>query len=92
MANEPDDGAARTILDPDAIHESRTGYYFDCPECGSPATIQNIIEHERCNGYLNEQVEGIDFDVEDVDCTARLRLELAYTSDPDDEGWPDQGK
>ncbi|WP_276300409.1 hypothetical protein [Halorussus lipolyticus] len=84
-ANAPDDvdweEAARMELEPDAIHESDSGYYFDCPECGSPATVENIIEERRCNGYLNEQVEGIDFDVENVTCTALLQLELAYTSD-----------
>lgn len=85
MANESEDvdwdEAARMELEPDAIHEGESGYYFDCPECGSPATIENIIERGRCNGYLNEQVEGIDFDVENVSCTAVLRLEMAYTSD-----------
>jgi hypothetical protein len=77
--------AARMELEPDAIHESDSGYYFDCPECGSPATIENIIEHGRCNGYLNEQVEGIDFEVENVSCSAVLRLEMAYTSTPETE-------
>ncbi|NEU57417.1 hypothetical protein [Halorussus sp. MSC15.2] len=77
--------AARMELEPDAIHESRDGYYFDCPECGSPATIENIIEHGRCNGYLDEQVEGIDFDVENKSCSAVLRLEMAYTAEPESE-------
>ncbi|WP_210424991.1 hypothetical protein [Halorussus halobius] len=77
--------AVRMELEPDAIHESRDGYYFDCPECGSPATIDNIIEERRCNGYLNEQVEGIDFDVENVSCSAVLRLELAYSAGPESE-------
>ncbi|PSP55876.1 hypothetical protein BRC82_03910 [Halobacteriales archaeon QS_1_67_19] len=72
-------------LKSDALHESRDGYYFDCPECGSPATIDNIIEHGRCNGYLDEQVEGIDFDVENKSCSAVLRLEMAYTSAPETE-------
>ena len=88
-ANAPDDvdwdEAARMELEPDAIHESDSGYYFDCPECGSPATIDNIIEEGRCNGYLNEQVEGIDFEVENVSCSARLRLEMAYTADSESE-------
>jgi len=84
-ANAPDDGdwddAARMELEPDAIHESESGYYFDCPECGSPATVENIIEEGRCNAYLNEQIESVGFDVENVSCSARLQLELAYTSD-----------
>lgn len=79
------DEAARMELKSDALHESRDGYYFDCPECGSPATIDNIIEHGRCNGYLDEQVEGIDFDVENKSCSAVLRLEMAYTSAPETE-------
>jgi len=77
--------AARMELEPDAIHGSREGYYFDCPECGSPATVDNIIEEHRCNGYLNEQVEGIDVDVENVSCSAVLRLELAYSAEPESE-------
>lgn len=77
--------AARTELDPDTLHESKDGYYFDCPECGSPATIQNLIQHGRCNGYLNEQVEGIDFEVENISCSAVLRLEMAYTAAPETE-------
>ncbi|WP_198661984.1 hypothetical protein [Halorussus litoreus] len=79
------ESAVRMELEPDAIHEARDGYYFDCPECGSPATIDNIIEEGRCNGYLNEQVEGIDFEVENVSCTAVLRLEMAYTSGSEPE-------
>ncbi|WP_208023486.1 hypothetical protein [Halorussus pelagicus] len=91
MANSknPDDvdwdDAARMELEPDAVHEGEGGYYFDCPECGSPATIDNIIEEGRCNGYLNEQVEGVDVDMATVSCSARLQLELAYTADPQSE-------
>ena len=77
--------AARMELNPDALHESDSGYFLDCPECGSPATVENIVEHGRCNGYLDEQVEGVDFDVENVSCSAVLQLELAYTSDPESE-------
>jgi len=79
------EAAARMELEPDALHESESGYYFDCPECGSPATVENLVQHGRCNGYLDEQVEGLDFDVSNVSCTARLRLELAYTSDAENE-------
>lgn len=76
--------AAHMELDPDTLHESRSGYYLDCPECGSPATIENVVQHGRCNAYLGEQVEGVDFEVENISCTARLQLELAYTSDTED--------
>ena len=79
------ENAARMELEPDAIHESDSGYYFDCPECGSPATIENIIEEGRCNGYLNEEIESIGFDVENVSCSAILRLEMAYTAAPETE-------
>ena len=75
------DDAARMELNADAVHEGEGGYYLDCPECGSPATVENIIEEGRCNGYLNEPVEGVDVDVANVSCSARLQLELAYTSD-----------
>jgi hypothetical protein len=79
------ENAARMELGPDAVHESEEGYYLDCPECGSPATIDNIIEEGRCNGYLNEQVEGIDFEVEQMSCSAVLQFELAYTAEPETE-------
>jgi hypothetical protein len=79
------ENAARMELDPDTLHETAEGYYFDCPECGSPATVENIVKQSRCNGYLNEPVEGVDVDVENVSCSARLQLELAYTADPDSE-------
>ncbi len=79
------ENAARMELDKDALHESESGYYFDCPGCGSPATVENIIEEGRCNGYLDEQVEGIDFEVENISCSAVLQLELAYTADPESE-------
>ncbi|USZ68979.1 hypothetical protein NGM10_04385 [Halorussus salilacus] len=79
------DEAVRMELDPDTMHETKSGYYFDCPECGSPATIENIVQHGRCNGYLDEQVEGIDFEVENISCSAVLRLELAYTAESESE-------
>ncbi|WP_132057496.1 hypothetical protein [Halorussus amylolyticus] len=86
MDNDMDwEEAARMELGPDTLHESQGSHYLDCPECGSPATIENVVQHGRCNGYLDEQVEGVDFDVEKISCTARLRLELAYTSDSEAE-------
>ncbi|WP_225741160.1 hypothetical protein [Halorussus halophilus] len=72
---------ARMELEPDAWHETEAGYYLDCPECGSPATLDNVIEKGRCNAYLGDQRDWMEVDVSDLSCTAKLRLELAYTSD-----------
>lgn len=72
---------ARMELEPDAWHETEEGYYLDCPQCGSPTSIDNIVEHGRCNAYLGDQRDWMDIDVSDLSCTAKLSLELAYTSD-----------
>ncbi len=92
MTNSADDpvdfdweDAARMELNADTVHENEDSPYLDCPECGSPATVENIIEEGRCNAYLNEQIESVGFDVENVSCSARLQLELAYTADPESE-------
>ena len=72
---------ARMELEPDAWHETEEGYYLDCPECGSPATVDNIIEQGRCNAYLGDQRDWMEMDVSDLTCTAKLSLELAYKSE-----------
>ncbi|MHC3437536.1 hypothetical protein ACYJ1Y_05380 [Natrialbaceae archaeon A-gly3] len=75
--------AARMELEPDAFHQDDKGYYVDCPECGSAATITNVIEHGRCNGYLDQEREETDVDEAetDLECTAQLSLELVYDSE-----------
>ena len=72
-------------LTPDAWHQNDDGnYYIDCPECGSAATLMNVVKHGRCNGYLDQHVDETELDEAAMDCTARLRFELAYVSDPGD--------
>ncbi len=76
--------AAYTELSPDAWHQHGDGTYsLDCPECGSAATLMNVVKHGRCNGYLDQREPATDIDEETVDCTATLWLELGYTSHPD---------
>ncbi|MDJ1432787.1 hypothetical protein [Halostagnicola sp. A-GB9-2] len=76
-------GVARMELEPDAWHQNDDGnYYLDCPECGSAATLMNVVEHNRCNGYLDQQEGETELDEGRMECTAKLTLELAYTSDP----------
>lgn len=74
-------------LDADAWHQNDQGnYYIDCPECGSAATISNVVTHGRCNGYLDERESETELDEAAMSCTAKLSFELVYTSDPDTGG------
>ncbi|WP_339105434.1 hypothetical protein [Haloterrigena salinisoli] len=87
MSERDREDAAYTELTPDSWHQNdEGGYYLDCPECGSAATLMNIVKHGRCNGYMDQREEETELDEEGeegVDCTAKLTLELGYTSDPD---------
>ncbi|ELY35987.1 hypothetical protein [Natronorubrum tibetense] len=84
QANRED--IAFTELTPDSWHQNDEGdYYLDCPECGSAASLMTIVKHGRCNGYMDQQEDGTELDEAELDCTATLRLELGYTSDPDPE-------
>ncbi|ELY59116.1 hypothetical protein C491_07241 [Natronococcus amylolyticus DSM 10524] len=79
------DEAAYTELEPDAWHQNEQGNYsIDCPECGSEATLMNVVKHGRCNGYLSKHDEDIELDTQPMDCTAKLWFELGYVSDPDE--------
>ncbi len=76
--------AAYTELPPDAWHQNGEGtYYLDCPECGSAATLMNVVTHGRCNAYMDQREHETELDEETVDCTAKLWLELGYTSQPE---------
>ena len=86
----PDESAARMTLDADAWHQNQDGnYYVDCPECGSAATLSNVVAHGRCNGYLDERETETRVDESAMSCTAQLSLELVYTSDPEASGEDD---
>jgi hypothetical protein len=77
------DGEARMELDPEAVHQQSDGYYLDCPECGSPVSLVQIIEVGRCTGSLDAdetEVEGDDTELQDPQCTAALSLELVWES------------
>ncbi|MEY7849236.1 hypothetical protein AB7C87_08560 [Natrarchaeobius sp. A-rgal3] len=76
--------AAYTELSPDAWHQNEEGnYYIDCPECGSAATLSNVVDRGRCNGYLDQREGDTELDEQAFDCTAKLWFELGYVSDPD---------
>lgn len=80
--DEQRDGA-RLELTPDTIHEEDDGQFLDCPACGSPASITQIIERGRCTGSLDaENTETYDDDQElqEQGCTAALSLELVWES------------
>ncbi|ELY88013.1 hypothetical protein [Natrialba taiwanensis] len=81
--------AAYTELTPDTWHQNDEGnYYIDCPECGSAATLMNVVQHGRCNGYLDQREGETELDEEDMGCTAKLWFELGYVSDPDSDSDP----
>ena len=74
------DDAVRMELTPDAWHQNDEGnYYVDCPECGSAASLMNVVKHGRCNGYLDQQEDETELDEQAMNCTANLWLELGYT-------------
>jgi len=86
MSEHSREDAAHTELTPDSWHQNDEGnYYIDCPECGSAATLMNVVAHGRCNGYLDQQESETELDEEALDCTAKLWFELGYTSDPEPE-------
>ena len=75
-------GSARMELEPDAWHQGDEGPYLDCPECGSPAYLTDVLRTGRCTGYKGENV-GQEA-AEDVGgfCTAKLSLELVWEEEP----------
>lgn len=78
--------AAYTELEPDAWHQTGKGAYsIDCPECGSEATLMNVVKHGRCNGYLSKHEDDVELDTQPMDCSAKLWFELGYVSDPEEE-------
>lgn len=73
--------AARMQLTPDDLHEAEGGLALDCPECGSIATVQQIVDEGRCSARLEaEETEVLSHD-EEMPCTARLSLELVWASE-----------
>ncbi|THE65711.1 hypothetical protein D8Y22_05960 [Salinadaptatus halalkaliphilus] len=83
MSERDREAAAHMELTPDSWHQTDDGnYYIDCPECGSAATLMNVVDRGRCNGYLDQQEDETELEEEAMDCTAKLWLELGYTSDP----------
>lgn len=74
-----DDDGARMVLEPDALHESEEALWIECPSCGSPATIDQIVEHGRCSNYLDAEVsESGGQQLQDVECDAKFSLELVW--------------
>lgn len=85
MTDNGDDDAVRMELGSDAWHQDEDGqFYIDCPECGSAATLSNIVNHGRCNGYMDQQQSDTELDEQAMPCSASLSLDLVYASDPDE--------
>ncbi|MFC7231920.1 hypothetical protein ACFQMM_21810 [Saliphagus sp. GCM10025308] len=79
MTKHDTEDAAYMDLTPDSWHQHDGSYAIDCPECGSLASLSNVIEHNRCNGFLARHSEG---ESEGTDCTAKLWFELGYSEEP----------
>ena len=74
---------ARMELTPDTVHEEDDGQFLDCPACGSPVSVTQIIEIGRCTGDIDaEDTETVDHDqqLQQPGCTAELSLELYWES------------
>ncbi|WP_221621661.1 hypothetical protein [Halocatena pleomorpha] len=81
--NEKTPTKARMIIEPDALHEGEDELFLDCPQCGSTTTISRILNKGRCSGYLDaKEAESTTEDEQLLDpiCTAKLSLELVWTS------------
>jgi len=79
-SGEPAEGA-RMALTPETIHEGDGEQFLDCPQCGSPASLTQIIETGRCTGQLDaEETETYAEDqrLQETGCTADLSLELVW--------------
>lgn len=78
-STERDSDGARMVLEPDALHEGEEENWIDCPSCGSPASITQVVEHGRCSNYLDAEVsESGTQQLQDVECEAELSLELVW--------------
>jgi len=65
----------------ETIHEGDGEQFLDCPQCGSPASLTQIIETGRCTGQLDaEETETYaeDQQLQETGCTADLSLELVW--------------
>lgn len=86
MSDESDErgspAGARMTLEPDDVHQGDEEPYLDCPACGSPATLTQIVEEGRCSGYLDADVTETEDEerLQDPACTAKLSLELVWES------------
>jgi hypothetical protein len=70
------------LIEPDAIHEGEDGIYLDCPQCGSNASIEQIVTRGHCSGHVNSEVKDAvdDANLQGDGCTAELALELVWES------------
>lgn len=76
-ANTSTDGA-RMKLEPNAIHETDSGIYLDCPQCGSNVSVAQVVQEGRCTGALEDDMAETEDETRLQDCTAKLSLELVW--------------
>lgn len=77
-----EESTTRMELGPDAFHEN-DGLSIDCPQCGSTVPLQFLITEGRCPNALDPDEVEVETDVtspQDVECSAKLDLELVWTA------------
>lgn len=78
---EPIADGARMELEPDAVHETESGVFLDCPKCGSNISIVQVVSEGRCTGNLDDEVAETEDDTTlQEGCNAELSLELIWES------------
>lgn len=81
--SEHDESVTRMELGPDTIHEDDDGLSIDCPQCGSTVPLTYLISEGRCPNALDPdevEVEDEPTSPQDVECSAKLGLELVWTA------------
>lgn len=80
------DRVARMVLEPDAWYEDADSgeYTVDCPNCGAPASLTDVIEHGRCSAGVGTADGQGELAADTMDCDAVLWFSLGYTTDPAD--------
>jgi acetyl-CoA carboxylase beta subunit len=49
-----DEPSAEMRLGPETVSKDEQGHWIECPGCGSPAYVADIVETGRCSGYTAE--------------------------------------
>jgi len=76
--------ASRMELDADSFHEGEDGLTIDCPQCGATVPLSVLVSEGRCPNSLDPDEVEVETDQttpQEVECSARLGLELVWWAD-----------